>query len=197
MSELREFFGKFYPPDSPRVPVAKDFVERFDGSLPPALLELILHFELGKHRDGLLELVDPGTYHETYAAFFGGDAAGRVPFLLNAFGEPIAYRRISAREGEISILHTYGPQIEILAYDVDDFFDRVLGSDDGLRQVVNIQLFGELRNRLGRLRHRQCYGFDPALLADEPAGTKADASFFEIVDAVEQLQLLLRRAAED
>lgn len=196
MSELNNFFRKFYPPDSPRTTLPEGFVACFDGSLPPALLELFLDFDLGKHREGLLELIDPSHYRDSYANFLGGDTAGRTPFMLNAFGEPLAYRRISAREGEISILHTYGPQIEILAYDLDDFFDRVLGTDDGLRQVVNISLFGDLRSKLGRLRPGQAYGFDPAILADEPLGTKADASFFEIVDALEHMRLLLRRAEQ-
>ncbi len=196
MIELSHFFGMYYPADSPRTALPEAFVERFDGSLPPALLEVYLYHGLGKHREGLLELIDPSQYQSAYTDFLGGDAASRVPFMLNAFGEPIAYRRISAREGEVSILHTYGPQLEILAYDVGDFFDRVLGTDDGLRQVVNISLFGELRSRLGRLKPGQSYGFDPALLADEPAGTKADASFFGVVDARDHLDLLLRRATE-
>ncbi len=196
MSELSDFFRKFYPPDKPREAISEDFVDRFDGSLPPALLELFLAEGLGKHREGLLELIDPAHYQQTYTDFLGGEAAGRTPFMLNAFGEPVAYRRISAREGEISILHTYGPQLEVLAYDLGDFFDRVLGSDDGLRQVVNISLFGQLKSRLGRLRSGQAYGFDPALLADQPAGTKADASYFEVVEAHAHMALLLRRAQD-
>lgn len=165
--------------------------------LPRELNELYREHGLGKLGDGLLELVDPRAYSEPYAAFFGGDAGGRSPFLLNAMGEPIAFKRIGPRECELSILHTYGPQIEVLAYDLGDFFDRVLLTDDGLRQVINVPLFRQLRARLGKTQPGECYGFDPGLLREAEPGTKADAAWFEVVDTRAHLTLLLQRAAED
>lgn len=190
------FFAKAYPADAPRVQVDEAFHDDVARAWPTQLHDLVDAVGLGKHREGMLELIDPRPYSEPYADFFGGDSAGRTPFMLNAFGEPIAYKRVSAREAEISILHTYGPKLEILAYDLGDFFDRVMGTDDGLRQVVNVSLFGQLRSRLRRLRPGQSYGFDPGVLAEEPAGTKADASYFEIVDTLDHFGLLLRRAGE-
>ena len=193
---ITEFFAKAYPADKPRVEVGDDFHDEVARGWPTQLHDLADAVGLGKHREGMLELIDPRPYFQPYRDFFGGDSAGRVPFLLNAFGEPVAYKRVSAREAEISILHTYGPKLEVLAYDLGDFFDRVLGTDDGLRQVVNVSLFGQLRSRLRTLRPGQSYGFDPGVLAEEPAGTKADASYFEVVDTLEHLALLLKRAGD-
>lgn len=193
---ITEFFAKAYPADAPRTHLTEDFHDEIARAWPTQIHDLADAVGLGKHRRGMLELVDPRVYLEPYAAFFGGDASGRLPFLLNAFGEPIAYKRVSAREAEISILHTYGPKLEILAYDLGDFFDRILGTDDGLRQVINVPLFGRLQNRLRTLRPGQSYGFDPGVLAEEPAGTKADVSFFEVVDTIDHLHLLLRRAGD-
>lgn len=190
-------FAAAYPPETPRVTVGDDFHDALGGALPSALHDLYDELGFGTLHDGLLELIDPREYAEGYAAFFGGDAGGRTPFLLTAMGEPVAYKRIGPREGELSILHTYGPQLEVLAYDLGDFFDRVLLTDDGLRQVVNVSLFGQLRARLRRLRPGECYGFDPGLLREAEPGTKADASWFDVVDAREQLALLLRRAREE
>ena len=190
-------FATAFPPDAPRRAVGDDFHVAVGGALPRPLHDLYDEVGLGKHRDGLLELVDPRDYLPGYAAFFGGDAAGRTPFLLNATGEPIAYKRLGPREGEISILHTYGPRLEVLAYDLGDFLDRVLTTDDGLRQVVNVPLFRRLRSRLRRLRPGECFGFDPALLRDAAPGTRADDTWFEVVDARDHLGLLLRRAGED
>lgn len=189
-----EFFAKAYPAETPRQAVDEDFHEAIGKLWPPVLHDIADAAGLGKHRGGMLELIDPRPYREPFEAFFGGDSAGRTPFLVNAFGEPIAYKRVSAREAEISILHTYGPQIEVLAYDLGDFFDRILGTDDGLRQVINVPLFQQLRSRLRILRPGQSYGFDPAVLAEEPPGTKADASYFEVVDTQAHLGLLLNRA---
>lgn len=188
-------FAEAYPPDKPRKEVTEDIHDEVGGAVPRSLHDLWDEIGFGKHRDGLLELIDPTQYYNQYAAFFGGDPAGRVPFMINAFGEPIAYRRISAREGEVSILHTYGPKIEVLAYDFDDFFDRVLLTDDGMRNVVNVSLFNQIRSGLRSLRQNEAYGFDPQLLEELPKGTKVDASFFEIVDAREHMNLLLQRAA--
>ena len=193
---IAEFFARAYPPDAPRIEVDEDFHDEVARAWPPQLHDLADALGLGKHRRGLLEVIDPRRYHLPYAEFFGGDSAGRTPFLVNAFGEPIAYKRVGPRDVEISILHTYGPKLEVLAYDLGDFFDRVLGTDDGLRQVVNVPLFNQLQARLRTLRPGQSYGFDPGLLAGEPAGTKADASYFEVVDTLEHLALLLRRAGE-
>ena len=189
-----EVFAKAYPADTPRTAVDDDFHDEVARAWPTQLHDLADAVGLGKHRRGMLELIDPRTYHPPFAEFFGGDSAGRTPFLLNAFGEPIAYKRVSAREAEISILHTYGPKLEVLAYDLGDFFDRVLLTDDGLRQVLNVPLFNDLHSRLRTLRPGQSYGFDPGVLAEEPAGTKADASYFDVVDTVDHLALLLRRA---
>ena len=193
---ITEFFAKAYPADTPRVEVDEAFHDEVARGWPAQLHDLVGDVGLGKHRSGLLELIDPRTYLPPYQEFFGGDSAGRVPFLVNAFGEPIAYKRVGPREVEISILHTYGPKLDVLAYDLGDFFDRVLGTDDGLREVVNVSLFNQLRSRLRTLRPGQSYGFDPGILAEEPEGTKADASYFEVVDTVEHLGLLLRRAGE-
>lgn len=190
-------FAAAYPPETPRIAVDDDFHDAIGGALPRTLHDLYDECGLGKHRGGLLELVDPREYAEGYAAFFGGEPGGRTPFLLNAMGEPVAYKRIGPREGELSILHTYGPRLEVLAYDLGDFFDRVLLTDDGLRQVVNVSLCGQLRARLRKLRPGECYGFDPGLLRDAQPGTRADASWFDVVDAREQLALLLRRAREE
>lgn len=192
MSEM--FFAKAYPADEPRLRVGDDFHDEVARAWPPQLHDLADASGLGKHGSGMLELVDPRIYLPPYAEFFGGESGGRMPFLANAFGELIAYKRVSARESEISILHTYGPKLNILAYDLGDFFDRVLGTDDGLREVVNVPLFRQLHSRLRRLRPGQSYGFDPGVLAEEPAGTKPDASYFEIVDTLEHTSLLLRRA---
>jgi len=188
-------FAEAYPPDKPRQEVTEEIHDEVGGAVPRSLHDLWDLIGFGKHRNGLLDLIDPTLYYDHYAGFFGGDPAGRVPFMMNAFGEPIAYRRISAREGEVSILHTYGPKIEVLAYDFDDFFDQVLLTDDGLRQVVNVSLFNQVRSGLRSLRQNEAYGFDPQVLEEMPKGTKADASFFGIVDAVEQLNLLIQRAA--
>jgi len=192
---IEEFLAA-YPTDQPRIEVDDDFHDNLGGSLHRELHELYDRVGLGKFREGLLELVDPRLYKVPYTAFFGGDTGRRVPFLINAFGEPIAYKRIGPREAEISILHTYGPQLEVLAYDLADFFDRILMTDDGLRQVVNVSLFNTLRASLGKLRVDQVYGFDPRVLAEEGASKKADPSYFSIVDGLEHLQLLLRRAEE-
>lgn len=187
-------FARAYPPETPRNAVGADDLGTLADLLPEALTTLYAELGTGKHRRGMFELISPAEYTAPYANFFGGDSAGRTPFLANAFGEPIAYKRVSSREAEISILHTYGPRLEVLAYDLGDFLDRVLGTDDGLRQVLNVPLFDRLRSRLRTLRPGQSYGFDPAVLAGEPAGTKADASYFEVVDTVAHLGLLLARA---
>ena len=187
-------FAEAYPPDKPRRDVTEDIHDEVGGAVPRSLHDLWDHIGFGKHRNGLLDLIDPTQYYDHYAGFFGGGPAGRIPFLMNAFGEPIAYRRISAREGEVSILHTYGPKIEVLAYDFDDFFDRVLLTDDGLREVVNVSLFNQVKSGLRSLRQNEVYGFDPQLLEEMPKGTKADATFFGIVDAREHLNLLLNSA---
>ena len=189
-------FAVAYPPEAPRNRV--DPVKRaaLSDLLPSGIVAAYSEYGTGKHRGGMFELVDPERYLPTYAAFFGGDSAGRIPFLVNAFGEPVAYKPVGPRESEFSILHTYGPRLEILAYDLGDFLDRVLTTDDGLRQVLNVPLFERLRTRLGRLRPAQSYGFDPGVLATEPAGTKADAGHFEVVDTLEHMSLLLRRAEQ-
>ena len=167
------------------------------AAVPTPLHELYHAVGMFKLGDGMLQLIEPERYRGPYADFFGGDTTGRTPFLLNGLGEVVAYKQISPREAEISILHTYGPQLEVLAYDLGDFFDRVLLTDDGLRQVINVPLFRQLRARLGRLRPDQVYGFDPGVLREEPEGTKPDASYFDIVEAREHLRLLLKRAQEE
>ncbi len=196
MSTLERLL-RAYPPEGRPQPPGEGERAAFAKTLPPGLLALFTEVGCAKLGDGLFELVDPAAYGLPYADFFGGGSGGRVPFLLNAFGEVVAAKRIGARETELSILHTYGPKLEVLAYDVEDFFDRVMLTDDGLRQLVNVNLFGRLRGRLGRLRRGRVYGFDPALLAEDGEGAKADASYFEVVDAREHLSLLLRRAAAD
>lgn len=186
-----------FPPQAARARGdAPNDLDRLRRSLPTELVDVYQSQGPGKLGDGLLELIDPIAYAPAYVAFFGGDAGGRVPFLLTAMGEPIAYKPIGPREAELSILHVYGPQIAVLAYSLDDFLDRVLLTDDGLRQVVNVPLYERLRARLGRLRPGQCYGFDPGLLSEAPAGTKADDSWFEVVEALDHLALLLRRAEQ-
>lgn len=196
MSDAERFVAH-YTADAPRVGVDDAFHDELGGRLPRQLHDLYDELGLGKLRGGMFELVDPRALMPAYSEFFGGDAGGRVPFLVNAFGEPIAYKRIGPREAEISILHTYGPQIEVLAYTFSDFLDRVLLTDDGLRQVLNISLYDRVRGRLRKTRPGECYGFDPGVLREEPEGTKADASYFEVVETVEHMELLLRRADED
>ena len=185
---------KAYSTDRPRVETSDLLHNEIGGLLPNAIHELWDEAGLGKLKEGLFELIDPRTYREAYASFFGGDSRGRIPFMINGFGEPIAYKRVRGRQEEISILHTYGPKLEILAYELSDFFDRIMLTDDGLKNVVQVQLFNEVRSRLGRLRPGEVYGFDPLLLQDMPTGTKADASFFNKVDALQQLELLVKRA---
>ena len=190
-------FLQHYPIDQPRQACDEAKLSELRLLLPPALIELYEAHGVGSYRDGLVCLIDPAVLHDAYADFFGGDAGGRVPFLVNAFGEPVAYKRIGPREAELSILHSYGPKLEVLAYELGDFFDRILLTDDGLRQLVNVPLFHQLRSRLGKLRYGQSYGFDPALLAEEGDGAKADASFFEVVDTAQHLRLLYERASAD
>lgn len=196
MIDLERFLAH-YPADAPRTAADEELHDAIGATLPRALHDLWDAVGLGSHREGMISLVDPRDYAAPYAAFFGGDGGGRVPFMVNGFGEPIAYRKLGPREGEVSILHTYGPRLSVLGYSLDDFLTSQLVDDDALRQVVNVPLFSDLRGRLRKLRPGECYGFDPGVLREEPEGTKADASHFEVVEALEHLELLLRRAAED
>ena len=183
-----------YPPQTPRAPYVPPEADEPSLALGPHLTALLERAGAGLHADGMLQLVDPRAYLDDYLAFFGGDAGGRVPFMLNGFGEVIAYKRIGVRQDEISILHTYGPKLAVLAHDLGDFFDCVLLTDDGLRDVINVPLYRQVRSARRRLRPGEVYGFDPNLLAEEGEGAKADARYFEVVDAREHLSLLLRRA---
>ena len=196
MIDASQYFLRAYPSDAPRTPLDGAEWSAFAKTLPASIAALYEEVGLGKHRQGMFELIDPGAYAKTYAAFFGGDAVGRTPFLVNAFGEPIAVKRLRGPEDEVSILHTYGPKLSVLAVRVVDFFEDVLGTDDGLQQVLNVRLFDELRQRLPRLRAGQCYGFDPAVLA-EAERKQATAADFTVVDTLPHLALLLRRAGEE
>ena len=196
MIEFSSFFSTHYPPERPRLPISEALASDLQQRLPPKLLTLMQQQELGKHRQGMFELINPQLYREVYAGFLGGDAGRRVPFLMNAFGELVACRPLPGHEVEISMLHPYGPRLDVVAMTLDDFFERVLGSDDGLLDVVNVQLFNDLRVRHPRLLPGEIYGFDPAVLAAEQV-KRVDASYFQVLGAPGHLALLLKRAEEE
>ena len=201
MSTATELFLRSYPSEKPRVVLAGDLIQALsDGGHPLSarrvgtdLVSLWMSDGFGKQRGGMLDLMDPRHYIEAYERYFDGDAEGRIPFMINAFGEVFGCRRLLGREVEISVLHPYGPKVDILAYDFGDFVDRVLCTDDGLQEALNVPLYGRVSTKLPRLKPGEVYGFDPAVLEGKPEGTRVDETYFVVVDCLTHLGLLERR----
>jgi hypothetical protein len=157
-------FSAMYPPSSGLVKPAKEMLEWYTGKLPAELLDFWVKYGFGNYGDGLIKIVEPSDYMDSFYTWTGKKDFSRLPILVTGFGDIFYYRRLSDTEEDVSLLNIHYRNISVCEHSLKDFFERYIIDEELSAQVLKIPLFKEAYNKLGGLTNDEIYFFSPALV---------------------------------
>jgi len=160
-------FDKFtdtYTPSSGLVKPTEEMLKWYTDKLPAELLDFWVAYGFGNYADGLIKVVEPSDYMDSFYTWLGKEDFSRLPILVTGFGDIFYYRKISETEEDISLLNIHYRNISVCEYSLKDFFQKYILNEEISTHLLKKPLFNEANSKLGRLTNDEIYFFSPALV---------------------------------
>ncbi len=157
------------PPAGHVVPAPRELIDAFDGHLPASLLDLWRRHGLGRYGPQQICIIDPRVWQATLDRWIVSppDTAQRIPIALTPFGSIIYYRRLTVADEDVAVLNPHSRSTDVLAWDLDAFFNEVLCDTKQLDQLIPQGWLAAARATHGDLADDEAYEADATLLAME------------------------------
>lgn len=174
-----EKFIEKYKPGSDLVEPSKHILDACrSAGVDERILELMEDYGFGNFGDGIIKLINPEDYMDSFYKWLGKEDYSRIPFMMTAFGDIFYFRNLGEGEYDISFLDIHYRNISVAAYTVHEFIEYLVDSEieEG---ILRRTLFDEAKNELGILKANEIYFFAPALVT----GGAEDIKYIDKGDA--------------
>jgi hypothetical protein len=138
-------------------------VEKYSDKVPAYLIDIWQSTGFGKYRDGLIEIVNPEDFEPVLWTWLGKEVPNYVPFAISAFGELIYYRKLSETEEDICLIDIQYRKIEVLTWDLIEFFEELLLDEYEREEWLKEQLFDDALAKYGKLEKSEIFTLVPVL----------------------------------
>ena len=162
-------FLETHPPSADVSPPSEELLAEFAEILPANLLELWQTHGLGHYGAQQICLIDPRIWQATLDRWIVSppDDAQRIPIAISAFDRIFYYRRLTKTDEDVSVLNPHSRNVEVLAWDLDDFFNDSLGDTDELGDLLQPNWVNAEEKQHGKLGVNEVYEADASMLAME------------------------------
>lgn len=127
------------------------------------ILDFIIEYGFGNYGDGIIKLIDPEMYMDSFYRWLGKEDYSRIPFMMTGFGDLFYFRNLGDGEYDISFLDIHYRKIFVVAYTVEEFVEYLVDSEVE-EDILRRNLFDEAKKKLGVLPLNEIYYFAPALV---------------------------------
>ncbi len=150
------FFEK-YPNYSIVQKTPGDVLDKYEGKLPPQLIDFWNNYGFGIFMDGYLKLVNPLEFQPVFNEAYDNTDV-EIVFGITALGDFLtwtgdAIRAVYFRNGEDSIIES--------GDDMEWFFDMDLADEGFLRANLNDKNYLIAKETLGVPQYDECFGYVP------------------------------------
>ena len=114
------------------------------------ILEFMKEYGFGNYGDGIIKLIDPEDYMDSFYKWLGKEDYSRIPFMMTGFGDLFYFRNLGDGEYDISFLDIHYRNISVAAYTVEEFVEYLVDSEVE-EDILRRHLFDEAKNKLGVL----------------------------------------------
>lgn len=135
----------------------QELIQKYESVLPEGLIEIWKNYGFAELLDGYLRVINPDDYQELLnETYFRADVS--VPIFVTAFGDVLTLEKgryigmVKYKNGDFTILPT---NFELFMKNIeDDYF---------LKKYLEIPQYTAAVERLGKLKHDECFGYAPLL----------------------------------
>lgn len=160
-------FNKFvntYKPSTDLTKPTQQMLEWYADKLPKELLHFWITYGFGNYGDGLIKVVEPSEYMDSFYTWIGKEDHSKIPILVTAFGDIFYYRKLSDTEGDVSLLDIHYRNIEVCDYSLKNFFEKYIIEPELSKELLKKSLFDQAIKKMGSLAYSEIYFFKPALV---------------------------------
>lgn len=160
-------FIKANPPHPDCVPATPQLLQRYEGRLPAALLELWRKHGLGRYGRRQICLVDPEAWQSTLDRWIVSppDATVRIPLALTPFGTLIYYRKLTPTDEDVATLNPVTRHTGVLSWSLENLFNEVLSDPGQVDEFIQPTMLDTAREQAGPLAPNEVYEVDALLLS--------------------------------
>jgi hypothetical protein len=159
-----EKFISTYKPSDNLIKPKREMVEWYADKLPKVLIDFWQQYGFGNYGDGLIKVVEPSEYMDSFYTWTGKQDFSKLPILMTAFGDIFYYRKLSETEEDVCLLDIHYRNIEVCEYSLAGFFEKYIIDAGIAEELIRKPLFEQAVNKLGKLQAREIYYFVPALV---------------------------------
>jgi hypothetical protein len=142
-------------------PLLKESILQFQGRLSERLINLLLNDGFGGYANGLIWTIDPLSYKNTIMHWLALGGNG-VPFLRTCFGDILVWDDKSIKP-VLKLIDIRHCKKLILPGNIDELFDEEFEDYDYFLYWLKAEEFPAIYEKLGPLKHDECYGYEPVL----------------------------------
>jgi len=160
---FQKFVELYQIPNELRKPT-REMLDFYEDKLPKELLEFWVEYGFGNYGNGLIKIVEPSDYMDSFYTWMGGEDHSKLPILVTAFGDIFYYRKLSNTEEDICLLNIHYRNIQVCEYSLVDFFKNYIVNAELSKELLKQDLFRESQKKAGTLTEDEIYFFKPALV---------------------------------
>jgi hypothetical protein len=138
--------------------VPDETIEKYQGLIPPELLEVWKEHGFGTFYGGYLKIVNPDDYQEILEESFF-DSKVSIPIFTTGFGDIIIWRKSKY----VTLIEYRKKDATVLSSGFDFFFEDLMVEGDSLIQELDKDLYDDAVSKYGLLEYNECFGFVPLL----------------------------------
>lgn len=157
-------FIKIYKPSSNLTKPTQEMLNWYADKLPKELLDFWTEYGFGNYGDGLIKVVEPSDYMDSFYTWIGKEDHSKLPILITAFGDIFYYRKLSDTDEDVSLLDIHYRNIEVCEYSLKSFFENYIVDQELSKGFLKKTLFDQAVRKIGKLTYEDIYFFKPALV---------------------------------
>jgi len=162
--EIFEAFLKRFEPAENLVKPTTDMLDWYKDKLPDDLLYFWTQYGFGNYGNGLIKLVEPSDYMDSFYTWLGKEDFSKLPVLVTAFGDIFYYRKLADENEDVSLLDIHYREINVCDYSLSSFFENYIIDEQIIDEVLRKPLFEKSIEKLGPLSSEEIFYFQPALI---------------------------------
>jgi len=160
-------FDKFitmYKPSEDLIKPTQQMLDWYQDKLPAELLQFWQAYGFGNYGNGLIKVVEPSGYMDSFYAWTAKRDYSKLPILVSAFGDTFYYRKLTPDDEDVSLLDIHYRKIDVCEYSLKGFFEKYIVNEELAAVLLKKELFEQAITKLGVLKPEEIYYFQPALI---------------------------------